>query len=190
MKKYLFYIIRFVYKPSTTLQDIIAEERIGFSFFIVVINGLCASGATLFYPKKFINTSIAFDHYMPFLLPLVSLLLWVVCAGILHISSKRFKGKGNYKSMLIGIGTVCLILIIKELIYFLLLSSLEFKIPKPIQTIFNLIFNLWFIVALLIAIKTVQKFSILKSIGAIVLPIFYIFSITILIILSWKILFS
>lgn len=182
MKGIINYQLGIIIHPILTLKKFLRhEKRLFYSFITVLLFGVIYTIGVIFayifnhlpYGIEIILKVPIEKYYLYesfFLLP-ITICTWILLAGLIQIISILFKGKGSFEDTLSLIGLPYFILIIFMFIPDIIVTYL---MPKSIVesyifwNIINparlLLVSIWILTIHIIAVKEVQKLTIMKTI--------------------------
>lgn len=155
-------------KPASTFENIKQEKPFGAGLLIFLFAyGLVMINSFIFIDKSILEIYRSFPRFYLFgigsiaivlILSFLSLLLGVT---ILNLFAKLFKGKGSFTNLLI-----CFLFISTVNIVTFPLNLLSAVLQlKMLISILAIGVHIWILVLLIIAIKTIYRFNILKSVA-------------------------
>ena len=184
------YQLAILYKPTATIERFLrCEQRLRYGLYTILLFGssytLAVIGAYLSRHLPYgipLALRIPIDRYYAyeafFLLP-VTIATWVMFAGLVQLLARAFRGGGSFEDTLAATG-----LPFVALIAFMLLPDIvvDYLLPESVKSasVFARLINparltaasLWLLVLHVIAVRAVQRLSLLKS--AVITAIAYV----------------
>ena len=181
-------LVGVVVRPIPTFRVMVENPCLTNAFFIVISASVCASLASLIATPRAAQVTLAPEFlrllYSPeFIVPVgvvAGVLFWIIFGTILHGFSKLLGGKGKVNQTLLVYGfseVPALYSVAFGMLSWILASQLPYQIG-------SILLGLWSLILLVLGLREAHKFSTLRAISAIVLPIVIIIIIVVVILLA------
>lgn len=189
----LYDLIGVIVKPVPTFRSILEAPRLIEALLVVLIASLCSSLAASLRPPMFpqlppspASTPIQAFQFLfspAFIVPMgiaSGVFSWIITGAVFHASSRVLGGKGNFEQTLLIAGFSQ-----TPLIYSIFFGVLSWAVGSTLPTLLSSFFlGIWTLILLVLGIREAHKFSTLRALAAIFLPIIVIAVVIIVIVVA------
>ncbi|KPV65100.1 MAG: Yip1 domain protein [Candidatus Bathyarchaeota archaeon BA1] len=183
-----------IVKPVPTFRSMLEAPRLIEALLVVLIASFCSGLAALLspllvfprlLPSPALTPTQAFQFlFSPaFLIPLSIIsgaFSWIIISAVFHASSRVLGGKGNFEQTLLIAGFSQ-----APLIYSIFFGVLSWAVGSTLPTLLSsFLLGIWSLILLVLGIREAHKFSTLRALAAIFLPIIVIAVVIIVIVVA------